>query len=110
MAGNVEAGQVDSIFGKLLSGRALIDLDGFKFDLGTLGGQNSWMNWGEINDFGQIVGYSETAALDPNGEDICGFGTHLTCRPYHWGRGMRSLQAVTDSLGCGAAMLMRHSE
>jgi probable HAF family extracellular repeat protein len=84
MAGNVEAGQVDSIFGKLLNGRALIDADGFKLDLGTLGGQNTWMNWGEINDFGQIVGDSETAVLDPNGEDICGFGTHLTCRPFLW--------------------------
>jgi probable HAF family extracellular repeat protein len=84
MAGNVEAGQVDSIFGKLLNGRALIDADGFKLDLGTLGGQNSWMNWGEINDSGQIVGYSETSVPDPNGEDICGFGTHLTCRPFLW--------------------------
>jgi probable HAF family extracellular repeat protein len=84
MAGNVEAGQVDSIAGKLLNGRALIDLDGFKFDLGTLGGQNTWMNRGEINDFAQIVGYSETAVLDPKGEDICGFGTHLTCRPFLW--------------------------
>ncbi len=84
MAGNVEAGQVDSIFGKLLNGRALIDADGFKLDLGTLGGENSWMNWGEINDFGQIVGYSETSVPDPNGEDICGFGTHLTCRPFLW--------------------------
>ena len=84
MAGNVETGQVDSIAGKLLNGRALIDLDGFKFDLGTLGGQNTWMNRGEINDFAQIVGYSETAVLDPNGEDICGFGTHLTCRPFLW--------------------------
>jgi probable HAF family extracellular repeat protein len=62
----------------------LIDVDGFKLDLGTLGGPNSWMNWGEINDFGQIVGDSETAVLDPNGEDICGFGTHLTCRPFLW--------------------------
>jgi probable HAF family extracellular repeat protein len=84
MAGNVEAGEQDSIFGTLLNGRALIDADGFKFDLGTLGGQNSWMNWGEINDFGQIVGFSETAVPDPNGEDICGFGTHLTCRPFLW--------------------------
>ncbi len=84
MAGNVETGQVDSIAGKLLNGRALIDLDGFKSDLGTLGGQNTWMNRGEINDFAQIVGYSETAVLDPNGEDICGFGTHLTCRPFLW--------------------------
>jgi probable HAF family extracellular repeat protein len=84
MAGNVEAGQLYSIFGTLLNGRALIDADGFKLDLGTLGGQNSWMNWGEINDFGQIVGDSETAVPDPNGEDICGFGTHLTCRPFLW--------------------------
>ncbi|MGB0012968.1 MAG: hypothetical protein WBQ03_15270, partial [Candidatus Sulfotelmatobacter sp.] len=82
MAGSLPPGQQDSIFGQLLSGRALIDVDGFKQDLGTLGGQNSWMNWGEINDFGQIVGDSETAVLDPNGEDICGFGTHLTCRPF----------------------------
>jgi len=84
MAGNVEAGQLYSIFGTLLNGRALIDADGFKLDLGTLGGQNSWMNWGEINDFGQIVGFSETVVPDPNGEDICGFGTHFTCRPFLW--------------------------
>jgi probable HAF family extracellular repeat protein len=85
MSGNVEAGQnVDSLFATLLNGRALIDVDGFKLDLGTLGGPNSWMNWGEINDFGQIVGYSETNVPDPNGEDICGFGTHLTCRPFLW--------------------------
>jgi probable HAF family extracellular repeat protein len=85
MSGNVEAGQnVDSIFATLLSGRALIDVDGFKADLGGLGGKNTWMNWGEINDWGQIVGYSETAVLDPNGEDICGFGTHLTCGPFLW--------------------------
>jgi probable HAF family extracellular repeat protein len=84
MAGNLPPGQQDIIFGTRLNGRALIDIDGFKLDLGTLGGQNSWMNWGEINDFGQIVGDSETAVLDPHGEDICGFGTHLTCRPFLW--------------------------
>lgn len=84
MSGNVEPGQVDSTGGKLLNGRALIDINGFKLDLGTLGGLNSWMNWGEINDFGQVVGDSETAVPDPNGEDICGFGTHLTCRPFLW--------------------------
>jgi len=85
MAGKVEAGQnVDRLSATLLSGRALIDADGFKLDLGTLGGKNSWMNWGEINNFGQVVGFSETANPDPNGEDICGFGTHLTCRPFLW--------------------------
>ena len=84
MAGNLPQGQQDNLFGQLLNGRALIDVGGFKLDLGTLGGQNSWMNWGEINDSGQIVGDSETAVPDPNGEDICGFGTHLTCRPFLW--------------------------
>jgi probable HAF family extracellular repeat protein len=84
MAGNLPPGQQDIIFGQLLNGRALIDVAGFKTDLGTLGGTNTWMNWGEINDFGQVVGDSETAVLDPNGEDICGFGTHLTCRPFLW--------------------------
>ena len=52
MAGNVELGQ-DILSGKLLNGRALVDVDGFKIDLVTLGGQDSWMNWGEINDFGR---------------------------------------------------------
>jgi probable HAF family extracellular repeat protein len=84
MAGNLPPGEQDNQFGTLLNGRALIGIDGFKLDLGTLGGTNTWMNWGQINDFAQIVGYSETAVPDPNGEDICGFGTHLTCRPFLW--------------------------
>ena len=77
-------GQQDNAGGTILNGRDAIDINGFQIDLGTLGGPNSWMNWGEINDFGQIVGYSETAVPDPNGEDVCGFGTHLTCRPFLW--------------------------
>jgi probable HAF family extracellular repeat protein len=82
MAGNVKP--ADSTGGKLLSGRALINVDGFNLDLGTLGGPNSWMNWGEINELGQVVGDSETNVPDPNGEDVCGFGTHLTCSPFLW--------------------------
>ena len=77
-------GQQDNAGGKILKARDALGINGFQFDLGTLGGQNSWMNWGEINDFGQIVGYSETAVPDPNGEDVCTFGTHLTCRPFIW--------------------------
>ena len=84
MAGNLPPGQQNSLTGTLLNGRALIDVNGFKLDLGTLGGTNTWMTWGEINDRGQIVGYSETSEPDPNGEDICGFGTHRTCRPFIW--------------------------
>jgi probable HAF family extracellular repeat protein len=82
MAQNLPPGQQDNLGGMLLSGRLFVDIYGFKADLGTLGGTNTSSNWGEINDFGQIVGFSETAAPDPNGEDICGFGTHLTCRPF----------------------------
>jgi probable HAF family extracellular repeat protein len=77
-------GQQDNAGGKILKARDAIGIDGFQIDLGTLGGENSWMNWGEINDRGQIVGYSETAVLDPNGEDVCTFGTHKTCRPFLW--------------------------
>jgi probable HAF family extracellular repeat protein len=84
MAGNFAPGQSDFVPATPLNGRALINVDGFNIDLGTLGGPNSWMNFGEINDFGQVVGDSETAVPDPNGEDICGFGTHLTCRPFLW--------------------------
>jgi probable HAF family extracellular repeat protein len=77
-------GQQDNAGGKILKARDAIDINGVQIDLLTLGGTNSWMNWGEINNFGQIVGYSETADLDPNGEDVCTFGTHLTCRPFLW--------------------------
>ena len=77
-------GQQDNAGGTILKARDAIGINGFQIDLGTLGGPNSWMNWGEINDFGQIVGYSETAVPDPNGEDVCTFGTHLTCRPFLW--------------------------
>ncbi|HEY2468263.1 MAG TPA: hypothetical protein VGI45_10570 [Terracidiphilus sp.] len=81
--GNAPPGQQDQIT-KLLNGRDAIVINGVQVDLGTLGGQNSFMNWGEINDRGQVVGYSETDALDPNGEDVCGFGTKHVCLPFVW--------------------------
>jgi probable HAF family extracellular repeat protein len=84
MAGNVGGPGPNSVVGILLNGRAVLGVDGFKIDLGTLGGPNSWMNWGQINDRAQIVGYSETNVSDPDGEDVCGFGTGLTCRPFLW--------------------------
>jgi len=105
MAGNLPPGEQDSLLGTLLNGRALIDVGGFKLDLGTLGGQNSWMNWGEINDRGQVVGDSETAVLDPNGEDICGFGTHLTCLPFLWQNShMRALPTLGGNNGQASAI------
>ena len=78
--------------GKLVKGRVAINFDGFTFPIPTLGGQNNWDNpfGGEVNDRGEIVGYSETGVLDPNGEDVCGFGTHLTCRAFLWRKGRMS--------------------
>jgi hypothetical protein len=90
--------QVDSLTGQILSGRALIDVDGVKVDLGTLGGANSWMMWGDINDLGQVVGFSETAAPDPNGEDVCLFGTHRTCRPFLWQPSRMSARPVLGKM------------
>jgi probable HAF family extracellular repeat protein len=90
----------DSLFGTLVQGRAAIDIDGLKIDLGTLGGPNSWMNWGQINERGEVVGMAETSVPDPDGEDVCGFGTGLSCRPFLWQHGhMRALPTVGGNNG-----------
>src|SRR5271169_4920663 len=68
----------------IVSGRAVISIYGLNIDLGTLGGKNSWTNYGGINDRGEAVGLAETSVPDPDGEDFCAFGTHLTCRPFLW--------------------------
>src|SRR5208282_4655497 len=91
-------------------GRAVISIYGFNIDLGTLGkpGANSWINWGGVNDLGQAVGMSETAAPDPNGEDICGFGTHLTCIPFLWRDGhMSGLPTLGGNNGQASAINSR---
>ena len=69
-----------------VTARDTIDIGELKIEL-TLGGPNSWMNWGGINDRGDAVGMSETIVPDPDGEDVCGFGTKLTCRPFLWQNG-----------------------
>jgi probable HAF family extracellular repeat protein len=81
-----------SLFTSVSRGRAVISIYGLNIDLGTLGKPdgNSWINWGGINDREEAVGMSETADPDPNGEDICGFGTHLTCVPFLWRDGHMS--------------------
>jgi len=89
-------------------GRAVINIHGFNIDLGTLGkpdSGNSWINWGGINDRGEAVGMSETADPDPNGEDICGFGTFLTCVPFLWRDGhMSALPTVGGNNGQASAI------
>src|SRR5580700_8710716 len=97
----------NNLFTSVSRGRAVISIYGFNIDLGTLGkpGANSWINWGGINDRGEAVGQSETADPDPNGEDICGFGTHLTCFPFLWRDGhMSALPTLGGNNGQASAI------
>src|ERR1700727_967925 len=71
----------------IASGRAVISIYGLNIDLGTLGGKNSWTNYGGINDRGEAVGLAETSVPDPDGEDFCAFHTHRTCLPFLWRHG-----------------------
>lgn len=59
---------------------AVVWSNGQATDLGTLGGINSIAF--AANAKGEAVGEAETSLSDPNGEDFCGFGTHLQCLPF----------------------------
>jgi probable HAF family extracellular repeat protein len=94
-----------SLAAHLVSGTDSISIGELKLPLGTLGGPNSSINWNGINDRGEAVGMSETSVPDPNGEDICGFGTHLTCLPFLWQNGfMSALPAVGGNNGQASAI------
>jgi probable HAF family extracellular repeat protein len=91
--------------GPLVKGRAGVNIEGLKIDLGTLGGKNSWTNYNGINERGEAVGLAETSVPDPNGEDICAFGTHLSCRPFLWKNGhMRALPTLGGNNGQASAI------
>lgn len=75
---------------QVVQGTDSISAGELTLQLGTLGGPNSSINWNGINDAGEAVGMSETTVPDPNGEDVCLFGTHLTCLPFLWRNGVMS--------------------
>ena len=94
-----------SLSAHLVQGTVSISIDELKLELGTLGGPNSSINWNGINDPGEAVGMSETSVPDPNGEDLCGFGTHLTCLPFLWQNGvMSALPTVGGNNGQASAI------
>jgi probable HAF family extracellular repeat protein len=65
---------------------------------GDLGGPNS-SAFG-VNEWGQAVGEAETANLDPNQEDFCGFGDQHGCEAFVWQNGvMSALAPLKDSNG-----------
>jgi probable HAF family extracellular repeat protein len=90
----------NSLFAPVLAGHAVVKIDELKIDLGTLGGKNSFIGYSGLNDHGEAVGFSETGVPDPDGEDVCGFGTKLTCRPFLWRDGhMSALPTVGGNNG-----------
>jgi len=94
-----------SLSAHLVQGTDTISIGKLNLPLGTLGGKNSSINWNGINDRGESVGMSETSVLDPNGEDLCGFGTHATCLPFLWQNGvMRALPTVGGNNGQASAI------
>src|ERR1700722_12080201 len=94
-----------SLSAHLVSGTDNITIGELKLPLGTLGGPNSSINWNGINDPGQAVGMSETSVPDPNGEDLCLFGTHLTCLPFLWQNGaMSALPTLGGNNGQASAI------
>ena len=94
-----------SLSANLVAGTVRISIGELNLELGTLGGKNSSINWNGINDPGAAVGMSETSVPDPNGEDVCGFGTHLTCLPFLWKNGvMIGLPPVGGNNGQASAI------
>jgi probable HAF family extracellular repeat protein len=88
-----------------VQGTDRISIGDLNIPLGTLGGKNSSINWNGINDPGEAVGMSETSVPDPNGEDVCLFGTHLTCSPFLWQNGtMFALPTVGGNNGQASAI------
>ena len=63
--------------------------NGVMKDLGTLVGPNgnSYAS-SRPSASGEVGGGSDTTTTDPNGEDYCGFGTYLECRPFTWRNGV----------------------
>jgi probable HAF family extracellular repeat protein len=87
---------------------AVLWLNGQMKDIGApgLGGPNSIAF--VDNESSRAVGEAETSTSDPNGEDFCGFGAHLTCLPFLWqAGGMIQLPTLGGNNGVAKAISNR---
>jgi probable HAF family extracellular repeat protein len=87
---------------------AVLWLNGQMKDIGApgLGGPNSIAFVDDESS--RAVGEAETSTSDPNGEDFCGFGTHLTCLPFLWqAGGMIQLPTLGGNNGVAKAISNR---
>ncbi|MGH7612414.1 MAG: DUF3466 family protein [Gemmatimonadales bacterium] len=92
---------------------AVLWRDGSIVDLLTLGGPNSTVPWPGLNNYGIVVGISQTAEIDPLNEDwSCEAGaflpgglTNLICRGFVWQNGvMRELPTLGGHHGFAAGV------
>src|SRR4029077_3065380 len=89
--------------------RAFLWWRGRMDELGIPGGSNSFTSEDyPVNDSDVVTGYSETSTPDPNGEDVCGLGTHLICLPFAWQKGeMTALPLLGGTNGLAAGINKR---
>ncbi len=90
------------------SQHATLWLEGRMSDIGVpgLGGPNSIAFGNNVRS--QSAGQAETTNPDPNGEDFCGFGTHLTCLAFLWQNGgMIQLSTLGGNNGAANAISNR---
>jgi probable HAF family extracellular repeat protein len=76
-----------------LAQTAFVWFRGHMRNLGTLGGKNSAASG--VNAWGEAAILSETSDQDPDGEDVCAFGTHAQCHAAIWnGRELIALPSL----------------
>src|SRR5580704_10059539 len=68
------------------------------------------MWYGGLNDEREAVGYSETSVPDPNGEDVCAFGTGLTCSAFLWKNGSMSALPTLGGNNGQASAINNHGQ
>jgi probable HAF family extracellular repeat protein len=89
-AGEVAGGAATPAQTNGIAQTAFLWKKGKMINLGTLGGSacpQCSSEAGGPNAGGELALISETALTDPNGEDFCGFGTHLQCLAAIWKKG-----------------------
>jgi probable HAF family extracellular repeat protein len=58
-----------------------------------------------VNEWGQVLGQTETTTKDPNNENFCAYGTGLTCRAFLWQNGVMTLLPTLGGDNSAAGLL-----